>query len=317
MGEDCGKVESVFLSYARANAGAVDALEHELQGLQVKVWRDQESLYSGQRWPKALGEAIAASDAVVLIWSSEAAQSDFVELEWTTALALKKPLLLWQLDQAPLPAALRSIHAIDARAPQDVAHHLQGALRATKPPQDAASTQAVLTELGKIDTRDAKRAIEAARTVFQQHGMTVQGTVYQAGGDIHINVPAPPAPSRAWPERWQVWVGIVVGILTAVILIKDRGHIDNTPEAPLPAVEQILAGFVYGEGNRPLEAVTLALPAFQLSQTTDRNGYYRFVVKVAEQQPAVLTADKPGYEHYETHATLGNPNQNFTLSRRK
>jgi hypothetical protein len=54
---------SVFLSYSRNDLSLVEQLEAQLKNApDVSVWRDQESLYGGQRWPKALGEAIAAQD---------------------------------------------------------------------------------------------------------------------------------------------------------------------------------------------------------------------------------------------------------------
>jgi hypothetical protein len=316
-------VASVFLSYARADTGAVDALEHELRQLKVQIWRDQKNLYSGQRWPKALGEAIAAADALVLMWSSQAAQSEFVELEWTTALALRKPLLPCLLDQTPLPAALRAIHAITLTQLDRVAQEIEAALRTAKPSNEVAQNDAVLSDLAKIEAQDAKVALKLARAVFVQHGLNVQGTVYQAGGDIHINAPATSAATKPWPERWQVWVAIVVGILTAITLA--RGLLTNSTAKVTASVEtqaakateQVLAGFVRGEKNEPLEEVTLSLPAFKLSQTTDQNGYFHFVIKVSEQQTVVLLANKKGYGTYETYATLGNPNMNFALRRQK
>ena len=46
------------------------------------VWRDKTNLHAGERWPKKLGDAIAEAEALVLLWSTDASHSDFVELEW-------------------------------------------------------------------------------------------------------------------------------------------------------------------------------------------------------------------------------------------
>ncbi|MGH8488760.1 MAG: toll/interleukin-1 receptor domain-containing protein [Gammaproteobacteria bacterium] len=78
-------------------------IERELRAAQVSVWRDQDKLYGGQRWPKALSEAIAAQDYLLLCWSKSAAASTNVELEWCAALALKKTIIPCLLDDAPLP----------------------------------------------------------------------------------------------------------------------------------------------------------------------------------------------------------------------
>jgi TIR domain len=64
----------VFISYARHDLSAIEPLESTLLAHDIAVWRDQESIYGGQKWPKAIGEAIAAHDYVVLVWSKSAAQ---------------------------------------------------------------------------------------------------------------------------------------------------------------------------------------------------------------------------------------------------
>src|ERR1700693_2444072 len=93
---------TVFLSYAREDLDQARQVERELAAMEVTVWRDQEQLRTGQNWPKALGEAIAGSDALLLLWSSRAAESTFVELEWSTALALQKPVFPCLLENVPL-----------------------------------------------------------------------------------------------------------------------------------------------------------------------------------------------------------------------
>lgn len=110
-------MSGVFISYTRADLGPVRDIEQGLRAAHVAVWRDQDQLYGGQRWPKALGEAIAAQDFLLLCWSAKAATSTYVELEWCTALALKKPIIPWLLDDTPLPTSLRAVQSIAARHP--------------------------------------------------------------------------------------------------------------------------------------------------------------------------------------------------------
>ena len=83
----------VFISYARHDLNHIQQLERALQAHDVSVWRDQESIYGGQQWPKAIGEAIAAHDHVVQVWSKSAAQSHFMEFEWSSTIALQKTIL--------------------------------------------------------------------------------------------------------------------------------------------------------------------------------------------------------------------------------
>jgi TIR domain len=119
----------VFLSYARRDLPTLQPLLQNLVAHGITVWRDQDSLYGGQRWPKAIGEAIAAHDVLLLVWSQEAAASHFVEFEWNTALALQKSILPCLLDQTPLPPALRAINGIDARLPHEALSKILQALQ--------------------------------------------------------------------------------------------------------------------------------------------------------------------------------------------
>ncbi|NGZ09980.1 MAG: toll/interleukin-1 receptor domain-containing protein, partial [Nitrospira sp. LK70] len=74
---------TVFLSYSRADLPLIEQLEAQLKNHpEVSIWRDQEKIYGGQKWPKVLGEAIADQDVFLLAWSKSSAASHFVEFEW-------------------------------------------------------------------------------------------------------------------------------------------------------------------------------------------------------------------------------------------
>jgi hypothetical protein len=119
---------TVFLSYDRSNKGAAKRLANELGGRGITVWLDEKSLLAGELWPEALGEAIAASDALVLLWSREAAKSDSVKREWASALAQNKRVLPCLLDRTALPPSLASFHGIDARNLAESADHVANSI---------------------------------------------------------------------------------------------------------------------------------------------------------------------------------------------
>src|SRR5262249_51927599 len=96
-------MENIFLSYARNDLSAVLPLAQSLAESGISVWRDQESIYGGQLWPKAIGEAIASNDAILLMWSVNSARSKFVEFEWNTAIALQKKIIPCPMDDTALP----------------------------------------------------------------------------------------------------------------------------------------------------------------------------------------------------------------------
>ena len=84
-----------------------------------------------------------------------------------------------------------------------------------------------------------------AKAVFAQQQWTVQGNIYQAGGDIHIhNAPSTATtPEKAKPlvERWQAWAGLTVAVLTAVTLLLDlSAKWGGAPPSAVP-LEQPLA----------------------------------------------------------------------------
>jgi hypothetical protein len=206
----------VFLSYARRDLPTLQPLLQELEAHSITVWRDQDSLYGGQRWPKAIGEAIAAHDVLLLVWSQAAAASHFVEFEWNTALALQKTILPCLLDQTPLPPALSAINGIDARLPHEALPKILQALQQPVTPSKVEQNARVITMLAGITATDPAEVVQTARAIFMQQGWHVQGNVYQAAGDIHVTLA--PQPARSWLEKRQTWVVFLAALLILIIV---------------------------------------------------------------------------------------------------
>lgn len=58
---------TVFLSYSRADLPHIQQLEARLTAhAEISIWRDQEKIYGGQKWPRVLGETIADQDVFLL-----------------------------------------------------------------------------------------------------------------------------------------------------------------------------------------------------------------------------------------------------------
>jgi tetratricopeptide (TPR) repeat protein len=53
-------IPSIFVSYSRQDMNAVQAHEQALTANGIAVWRDQDSIYGGEQWPKAIAEAATA-----------------------------------------------------------------------------------------------------------------------------------------------------------------------------------------------------------------------------------------------------------------
>jgi hypothetical protein len=196
----------VFLSYARDDLQIVQRLAQDLVAHGLTVWRDQDSIYGGQQWPKAIGEAIATHDWVVLVWSQHAARSHFVELEWNIALALQTSIIPCWLDQTPLPPALRATNGIDLRLLPEALPRLLQALRQSAASPDAVRRASVVAQLAQIPPVVPAQVVEAVKATFMQQGWSGQGNIYQAGGDMHITVERQPAPpTKTWLERRTTW----------------------------------------------------------------------------------------------------------------
>ena len=129
----------VFISYANRDSLMAQQVEQVLSTIGINIWRDKTTLRAGEIWPKALGEAIVQADAFLLLWSKAAAKSEFVELEWTIALAVKCPIILNMVDNAPLPPSLKAVHGIAKRDAITIATRVKEAMRSVSARHESKS----------------------------------------------------------------------------------------------------------------------------------------------------------------------------------
>jgi hypothetical protein len=158
----------LFISYARDDLPIVQKLEQTLVAHGTAVWRDQASIYGGQQWPKAMGEAIAAHDGLVLIWSKHAAASHFVEFEWNTAVALQKTILPCLLDETPLPPALRAINGIDIRVFDHALPKILQVVQRLEATANATHSTDVLEQLRDMAPVEPEQVAQAVRTIWTE-----------------------------------------------------------------------------------------------------------------------------------------------------
>lgn len=319
---------SVFLSYSRADLPIVRSIAQKLTANGVSVWRDQEKLYAGEKWPKRLGEAIAEHDFFLLAWSESAARSYYIEFEWCTALALKKRIVPCWLDDTALPPSLRAFQGTDGRY---LSKAIEDILRSIRSPvaDQSERTAEVLQKLGDIQDEEAGNVLAAARTVYDQKNWIVHGHVIQGENvTVTINQSDNERPKNEHPkgvlEKWQVRLGIVVALLSIAVYsfqIKDRlwplSADSKAPmlHEPLSNLEQPFAGTIYGEGNQRLPGVQVLLPEFHLEAVTDKNGHFEFTVRARLGQQVEVVAKKDTYETMERLASLGNEHDDFTMDK--
>ena len=181
----------IFISYVSEQKAFAQQLERELTANDIIVWRDKTNLHAGQRWPKALGDAIANSDALLLLWSANASQSDFVELEWNIAVAMQKPVMPCLLDNTSLPPTLKPSHRIPADNIHQATEQIITALKGLPPSAPMKQQEKLLETLNTVPATEPPQVLKHLNTIINQPNWSVGGNVYQAQGDIHITKESP------------------------------------------------------------------------------------------------------------------------------
>jgi len=109
---------TIYVSHTKKVA---DCAEHIRQGLEAKgyiTWREPTSLtIESILYPRTIENVILSSAAVVLVWSSSAAQSEWVERHILFAQQLKKLIVPVVIDGAGLPNTLIVHTTITSQAP--------------------------------------------------------------------------------------------------------------------------------------------------------------------------------------------------------
>lgn len=102
---------SVFVSYARANEAQARTVAERLRLQGHTVWRDDQ-LPAHRTYADVIEERLHAATAVVVLWSAEAAKSQWVRAEADTA-RLAGKLVQVNLDGAMPPLPFNQIHCVD------------------------------------------------------------------------------------------------------------------------------------------------------------------------------------------------------------
>lgn len=98
----------IFISYARSTEAQARLIEERLRALAYEVWRDDE-LPAHRPYADVIDDRLAAAKAVLVIWSADAARSDWVQSEADQARVDQK-LIQLTVDGARLPRPFDRIH---------------------------------------------------------------------------------------------------------------------------------------------------------------------------------------------------------------
>lgn len=227
----------VFISYSHSDKTTVNEIANQLSGYQFEVWQDHNMLHGGDSWPKRLGEAIRNSDAFILLWSKSASKSHYVELEWNTALALKKVIIPYFLDDTPLPATLASIQGV--RRVEGIAK----ALSSPSPRENRNDQDRIIDELAKAEISEPKEVLKSVTKIITSRGLQVEGSI-QNDGKIIINYHED-SNKKQLLQKFALWVTIVAGIVTVLSIAYEHLKKEQS-SAEVP-------GVVSNENNGSLE----------------------------------------------------------------
>src|SRR4029079_7325687 len=101
----------LFISYSQQSTESAATLAKALTGRGFDVWRDT-NLRSGQQFDNVIRQKLEEAAAVVVIWTPESANSQYVKMEAGIAFAWEKLLTVRapELDPTNIPEPFRGMH---------------------------------------------------------------------------------------------------------------------------------------------------------------------------------------------------------------
>lgn len=99
----------VFISYSHADKTFVDWLINELGQHQVNLWYDNDEIKAGDSIKKKIEEGIEASSTIIIVFSKNSINSDWVQFEYNSALLLNSikkgiKVITLVIDDVELPS---------------------------------------------------------------------------------------------------------------------------------------------------------------------------------------------------------------------
>lgn len=108
-----------FFSYARRDSEFVLKLAKELREAGAILWLDQLDILGGQRWDRAIEEALGACQGMIVVLSPESLASNNVMDEVSYALEAGKLVVPILLRSGTIPFRLRRVQHVDFTAGYD------------------------------------------------------------------------------------------------------------------------------------------------------------------------------------------------------
>ncbi len=188
----------VFFSYSRADSVFVLRLAKDLRSEGVDLWIDQLDIAAGERWDRAIEDALGAAPCLLVVLSPASVASNNVMDEVSLAFDERKKIVPVLARECTIPFRLRRLQHIDFTADYDGA--LDAVLRALKAPRKPEA------ELGRDRPRNTATVQRTERAGSGPAGSAV-------GGPIDPRLAEPPARSSSARARGPTNGSLVLGAL--------------------------------------------------------------------------------------------------------
>ena len=163
--------QTAFFSYCREDSEFALRLAGDLKAAGASVWLDQLDIAPGQRWDRAVEDALTNCPRMVVILSPASVNSTNVMDEVSFALEEQKTVIPVIYRDCTVPFRLRRVQYVDFR--QDYARGLQELLRTLAPGQRAAQSGSAIADVGsqsQPSVSDAERQRTAEQAQLGDEG---------------------------------------------------------------------------------------------------------------------------------------------------
>jgi len=109
------EIPKIFISHAWEDKPFVQQLEETLKAEGLDVWVDHSEVRGGDLISARVNDALEWCNTLLLIWSRQASESKWVQLEWAAISSDHKRIVPCLLDDTKLPILLRNRAYIDLR----------------------------------------------------------------------------------------------------------------------------------------------------------------------------------------------------------
>lgn len=169
-GSDMGiDAERAFFSYSRKDSDFALRLAADLKAASAVVWLDQLDIKPGQRWDRAVEDALTTSPIMLVILSPSSVSSQNVQDEVALALEKQKTLIPLLYRDCAVPFRLRRFQYVEFR--QDYERGLQQLIKALgveqqdgRPLPGTTNIKEPVSEQARLELKREQQTAERARS---------------------------------------------------------------------------------------------------------------------------------------------------------